>query len=270
MKRILAVLSLLPIVLQAQTEWIRHGDHVSVGAEVFFPSFNTLNYTETTGFVAIASGRILIPGGSVLVLELPFMQSKQTYSSPFVPSSLSSSKSSIGNPYLGMEFGTGTAFFAFGVRLPVISVENVSAAAAAFPADFLHIERYSPKTVAIQLNYNVNPTVADIVLLHFLVGPMFWFPTGNSNGKMEIFADYQIGAGVDLAPVRVAIGITGRMILSEENILPGQRTAHMLQIEAGTQFGPLHPGIFYRKPLGQEEYSDFVKSIFGGTISVEL
>ena len=268
MKRFLAVLCLLPIFLQAQTEWIRHGDHISVGAEVFVPSFNAAGFTETSGFVAIASGRILIPGGSTLVLELPFMQSKQSYSSPFGSSSLS--KSSIGNPYLGMEFGTGTTFFAFGLRPPLISVENASAAAAAYPGDFLHMERYAPKTLTIQLNFNANPTVADIVLLHFLAGPMIWFPTGSGSSKTEIFADYEIGAGVDLVQVRVGVGIAGRMILTEDNILPAQRAAHTLQIEAGTQFGPVHPGIFYRKPLGQEIYTHLVKSIFGGTISVEL
>jgi hypothetical protein len=69
---------------------------------------------------------------------------------------------------------------------------------------------------------------------------------------------------------RFAVGIAGRAILTEDKILPGQRSAHTLQLEAGTSFGPVHPDVFYRKPLGQEEFSDFVKFVFGISVTVEL
>jgi len=274
MKRFIALLFLFPLLLSAQTEWSRNGGSIlnrpmlaTVGLEGIFPSLKSVGYGEISGYGILASARIPLPGVT-LVLEVPFASGTQKYSSPSF--TMEQSKSAIGNPYVGVEIGSSDLVTEFGIRFPLMTQENGAAAAAVANADFLNLERYLPKAMSLEAALSVNPGVANLVNLHFRAGPVLWIPIPREGRETEALLDYEAGVAVGIGPLSVAAGIAGRLILTEDRLLGQRKTAHTFQGEIASSFGPVHPSLFYRVPLGQEEISDLVSSIIGIVVVVSL
>lgn len=272
MKRLaLFLLCILPCAVVSQTRWARHAFHppvaVFTGVEATFVSFKNVQYSEMSGFAANAFARIPVPGLTI-VLEVPYARTKTKFMM-FPPFSFELSKSAIGNPYVGLAFGSDLPI-EVGVRLPVVDDESSIAGIAPTTFDFLTVERYLPKALSLQASLEGGPHLGDLVRVHLKGGPIAWIPVPAEGREVEMLLEYEAGLGAGFGPVVAAVGVTGRVIVTESRLIGNKSTAHAFQGEVGASFGPVHPSLYYRALLGQEQFSDAVRSIIGAVVIVSL
>jgi len=268
MKRIfiLLVAFVVPAAGLAQTELMRTNEGSSVTAEVLIPSFkNEFGYTFT-GMTILLSGKVTISDMFSIHAEVPYVQSKMEYSSPF--GSTSTSKGSIGNTYLGLGIGPSNGVLSgdFGFRLNTLSEDNSSAVFSGIFGDMPNVERYLPETMAIQAGVNFQPQILNNFSLLARFAPSLWIEK-NGDGDNMWFSHYGLGAAYQIDVVRVGAGVNGLWQMSEEGFLFGNKDAvHHFQAEVNARFGMIRPGVMFRVPLDKE--LDMTKSTIGLNVSV--
>lgn len=263
-----ALFFLFPMSLFAQTEWSRTTGSLSVGLEGLFPSIKSFGDNRIYGFAVLGQARFPVAAATI-VLEIPFAHGGQEYSSSFT--NFSRSTSTIGNLYAGLDFaGSSVLSSEVGLRLPLMSVANLVAASAAVSADFLHVERFLAKTASIEGSLKLDPDIAEIVQLHFSLGPIAWIPVPSEGRDIEALLDYEGGASVQAGNVSVAVGMTGRYILTESTLLGDETTVNVLQAEVGARFGLLRTSLYYRRYINPKEFDSRFHSIIGAVIQTGI
>ncbi len=264
----LLVFGLLPTAGFGQTELIRQTSGSSVTAEFLLINFkNPIPGFTSSGFAGILSGDFEVGDRFNLQIEIPYVETKSDFSSPF--GSSSSKRNSVGNLYLGVGMGDAEDMVSgrFGVRLPTFPESKAGAGYAGVTGDFPNYERYISDAIIVSGGVNFRGAVGDKFGLVATVIPAVWFPTKGQGRDTEILVYYGGGPTFTMDFFRVSAGINGLLLLTEKYFVGQKSTLHHLQIEANTRFGMVRPGVMFRLPL-EKELDQTVASTVGVYVSV--
>ena len=255
MKRMFSVLVsvIIPAMMLGQTELIRATDGSSVTVEVLIPSFDNAPGSTFSGMTFVLTGKAIMSGMLSLNIEVPYVQSKSSFSSPF--GSGSTSKGSVGNIYIGAGIGSPTGLISgdVGLRLQTIKPENSFAAFSGILGDFPNVDRYFSEDNSIssvRAGLNIQPSIPGILSIQARVAPAIWIP---KSGDEIWVLNYGIGTSYSIVLVNVAVGVNGILKLNKESWFFSQKDAiHHFQAEANARFGIINPGVMFRVPLDKE------------------
>jgi hypothetical protein len=240
--------------------------HKSITIEWLKPSFG--EDSNTTFFTSSFFLNFHLPASenTYLVGELPFSYAKYEYenNSRFF---LDESGSTIGNPYLGVEYqGTGNSRFMgeFGVRIPLASDENV-ATGTGLTTDFIdRAEAFAPKVVSIHAMANHLYRSEQGLSLRFRGGLLLWLYTRDTGDRTEFFLLYGLIIGYNSAAVRFHGGFNGRVLLTQGGGF-SEKSLHQFIASANFGSGTVRPGFSLRIPLDED-----LKEILDSTIGLDV
>jgi hypothetical protein len=182
----------------------------------------------------------------------------------------SETKSALGNIYVGLETiqDKGSVFWEVGIRLPTISEEKSDAAMLAFFGDVNRWEAYVPHLLALQAALNYRDAYQSGFVLFFRTGPSIWVPTkSGGNGDTEVFLDYGGGIGYENETIRVGGGVSGRVIITEEEFLFNDKRAfHHAELGMSVRLAQFRPAVFVRFPI-EKELKDVISKTFGFSLT---
>ena len=175
----------------------------------------------------------------------------------------------IGNPYVGLEFRKpgSSVFTEIGGRIPVTPDDKFSASSIGGSADFDRLEAFASDLLAITGKINYHNKNASNLVIRLRGGPTVWIPT--DEGDTELLLDYSAQVGYEGQQVSVIGGLTGRLIVTEEDLDFGERTFHHLGASASLNLGTVSPGIHFRIPI-DEDLSDSIDSVLGLNLVFQL
>jgi hypothetical protein len=274
---LICILALVPALLPAQSIWLNQGHGGSVSLEILKPGFKIDKHEKFITSALFLSFRVPIADSSSLVLELPVANAAyEGYDIGYYWYPLTvreQSETAIGNPYIGLEMeGKDKAVFGeIGIRLPLTSEKKIKAQSIGRLSDFDRMEAFMPNCLSGQMSANFHHRDASGIAMRLRIGPDLWISTASGEGgdKTEIFLHYSAQAGVEGARFTLLAGVTGKWLLSEENLTFAERTFHQLGFEAGVAVGRFRPGIHYRIPL-DKDISETLKNVCGFNCSVRL
>ena len=244
----------------AQTIWTPIEHQPSFRMEALHPRFKLADGVD----VSVLSGALFLTGALpihdrwMFIAELPFARSKVTVSGE------SSSKSAIGNPYLGVQFGRATAptgiVAEFGVRPALIGDDDFEAAFVGITADIDRFEAFSNKLTTVSAAGNLYTRAAQTTgRLRVGVSEQFY-----DKGESETMLDYGALGSFDVNRLRLGAALTGRYLLTESGSF-SDRSMHHGAASASVAFGQVRPGLLIRVPF-DKEFRDNVPSIVGLTL----
>jgi hypothetical protein len=191
------------------------------------------------------------------VFELPFARTTQSAFGE------TESSSAIGNPYVGLLFDRGATKYEFGARAP-LAPDDEAAVFYGLYSDQNRIEAFIPDFASVRASAT-HTAGAGAVQFVFAGGPSVWIPTGDSDGgDTELLLDYSGMLVTNQQALRLAGGITGRGVVTEEGSI-SERTQHQAIASASYAFGRFRPGIHARLPLDGE-----MRSVMNGTFGISL
>jgi hypothetical protein len=264
------LLLMLSSMLSAQFAWPRTADGSCIKIEYLAPSLaQNSSFMSVTGYTMSLSGHFRVGEGTFIAAEIPYTSTTVKYSNPYYGGTQSTTKSSIGNIYMGLEFvgEDPTIFGELGMRLPTISKDNMEASILGILGDANRWEVYVAELLAVQGAVNYHPVYESGVGLLFRIGPSVWIPTKGSGGNdTEVFIDYGAGVGFENETFRIGGGISGRAIVTEETFFFDKRAVHHVEFGTNVRIAQFRPGVFIRIPL-EKEVSDVISQTLGISLS---
>lgn len=252
----------------SQTIFNDFSRHKSITIEWLKPSFGANSSTTFFTSSLFLNFHLPISGNTYFVSELPFSYAK--YESNGARYVFEESGTTIGNPYVGIEFKGNSGFMGeFGARIPLASDESVATATGLF-ADFIdRAEAFAPEVISIYGMANYLHQQAQGLSLRFRGGPVLWFRTGEVSGdKTDIFLLYGLDIGYNHPVVRFHGGFNGRFILTQDGGFP-ENSYHQFGISANFGSGTVRPGFSLRVPL-DDDFKQFLDSTFGLEVAFHL
>jgi hypothetical protein len=182
----------------------------------------------------------------------------------------SESETTIGNPYLGLEFGRANDGFSgeVGAHAPLASEESdVTASLSGVFSDVDRWESFWPALIPIVATANYRRVYPSGVLLRGRLGPSLWIP--EHDGDVEMFALYGLWTGYEGPNVRVAGGWSGRVLITDQGVFGEDNLYHQLSLIG--DFGPwqVRPGVSVRIPLNND-LDNIVGPSFGIHVNARL
>jgi len=180
------------------------------------------------------------------------------------------SESQFGNPLVGLEIGAPASPFSgeFGVRFPIVDEEHLFSSEIGLFTDYDRFEVYLPDIMTFTAMANYRYKGPTGLLVQLRTGPAFMVVT-EGGGDPELFADYSAQAGYQGNRVTILAGLTGRAILTEEDLDFGERTIHQLGLSGSYEFGNFIPGILFRVPM-DDDLSEILDFVFGINVGYRL
>jgi hypothetical protein len=246
----------------AQTIWTPIEHRLSVNVEALHPRFKLDQGAEASALsgAVFVTGTIPVAEHGMLVIELPFARSSIAVAGE------SSSNSSIGNPYVGLQIGTGTASRGFvgelGIRPPVVGDNDAEAGATGIFTDLDRQEAFINNLTAFSGAANVYARgVHTGGRLRLGLTEQF---LGQDVVDYETILNYGALGSVDVDRLRVGAALTGRYLLTESGSF-GARSFHHAAASANMSFDQFRPGLFVRVPF-DKDIREVVPSTFGITL----
>lgn len=260
------ILISLSVPVSAQSIWLNQGQENKVIAVEFLkPNFDGEDNTTFATSAIFLSARLPLSKRLVFVGELPFAHVGFE--------DFDDSQSAVGNPYVGLEIhNPDTPFFAeLGLRAPLASndVDKVGALGVGLITDFDRAEAYIPDVFTVLGRVNYHRTSASNIVFRLRGGPTLWLDTGDAIDETEFFLDYSAQVGYEGALISLIGGVTGRLIISEEDLDLGERTVHQLGAAASLNLGTVRPGVHVRFPL-DDNLSQAIDFVYGIHLGVHL
>lgn len=263
----------LPTGASAQALWINPDRTGALELEVLRP-----NIENSTGTSAALYLGIRAPLGShvALVGEVPFAHGDFDVG----PNAALDARTTLGNPYVGVEIGPSTSpiLFEFGVRLPVL--EEVDAGSSvgfladpidrpeAFLEDLIalsgrvHFRRFSRSGLGILLHAGATGWIASDAARRDL-------PPGFNPPEDEVVAN----AGARLTwsgdVGGFVAGVSGRANVSDPDGSIGERALAQVAGAGWLRLGPVRPGVEFRIPL-DDGLREVVDATYGASLVIEL
>jgi hypothetical protein len=274
-RSLLIVLLLLSSAATAQNIWTSERGGSVVTLEYLRPAFKNNTTPELTVQTFTLSGRIQLPSGDILKIELPYaMATRDDYTISnfgFNYTIPGFSSKSVGNLYTGIEFRSeeSTSSLDLGLRLPMTSDKEI-APLMAISTDVDRYEAFVPNLLAMNALYNYTTKSTDVFGFHFRFGPTLWVNTKSNSGgdKTEVLLAYSLQGGIHTETFDCMAGYSGRMILTGDGDL-SKRTFHQLGILASARISSFHPGLYYRVPL-DENLKEMISGVFGVSLGFEF
>jgi hypothetical protein len=221
----------------------------------------------TSSFVL--SGRAVLSDRLRLVGEIPV--SHVRLDADLARSSSMSASTEVGNPYLGVEiYGSDPSVFVeTGLRLPALNSEDLVPASFGAVSDLNRLGAYVVDQVPLQvlLNYHWTPSASNFAL-RLRGGPELFVPVADGQGGNMILT-YGAQGWYTGARVRVGVGATGRLNVTQEQAAFGERTLHHVGATVQGLFASVRPGLLIRVPA-DAELSDVLDAVIGITVTVPL
>jgi len=252
----------LAVAVQAQSFWLPNATDNGIGLEVLKPSFKGEDETSFLSTAPTLSGRFRVGEQLLLAAELPFTY----YNSEFTDGEFA-----VGNPYLGavLHNKAQSYFLEAGFRVPIASDEKYDGLIIGNYADYDRLEAYSPDMLSFTLkNHYLRNSDAGFVF-RLMGGVSVLVPTNNDNLDTEALFDYAGHAGYENATIQVLGGLTGRLLMTEEDLDFNERTVHQLGVFARYKASKVQPGLLFKVPV-DDDFNDIIDFVFGLNVLVQL
>jgi len=262
--------------LSAQPIWLEQTSGNSIAIEVLKPNFKGDDDFTFISSALFLSGRFSLGGNLIFVGEVPLAHANLDDIKIVDPSTGETifeldfeSETIIGNPYVGLQFHKpgSNIFTEIGGRIPVTPDDKFSASSIGASADFDRLEAFASDLLAITGKINYHNKNASNLVIRLRGGPTVWIPT--DEGDTELLLDYSAQVGYEGQQVSVIGGLTGRLIVTEEDLDFGERTFHHLGASASLNLGTVSLGIHFRIPI-DEDLSDSIDSVLGLNLVFQL
>jgi hypothetical protein len=271
------ILALIPAVLPAQSIWLDRSHDKSVSLEILKPNFKHEEHTKFPTSAFFFSLRLPLADSLRLAVELPvahvaYQQYDYDYYSYHVTIH-KKSETAIGNPYIGLEARSNVKnwFGEIGLRLPLASEKKYNAQWIGITSDFDREEAFGSKLLPLQLSLNYHVRDASGFAMRLRFGPDLWIRTASESGgdNTRLLLHYSAQMGYEGDRFSILAGVTGRWMLSGENLTFAERTFHQLGFEANVALGRFRPGLHIRFPL-DKDLSDLFERVYGLNCSIRL
>jgi hypothetical protein len=267
---ILLILCLNLITCNAQPIWLfqRYDDTVSL--EILKAHFKDTDYTSPGTSIFFLSARLKGPNNVIAVCEIPYTY--VSFKSYFGEDAQKGESSNyMGNPYLGIEIHSDKLplFGEIGLRMPIAPNDRSLISVFVMTiGDFIdRAEAFAP---AFPINFALNCRIQDPsgLNLRFRLGSAAWIPTKEEN-ELDWYLLYCIDIGYALQKADLKVGISGRRILTERDIMYGERSLNQFVFAVSYNFSRIQPSLSFRLPL-DEDLSEFIDYTIGLAIEVGL
>jgi hypothetical protein len=255
--------------LRAQSIWQDFTTWEGITIEVLKSNYEEEDYSFLTS-VSFLSARFPVTRNIVFSGELPF--SYVNWDIPQGPDL--GAEQTFGNPYIGLEFHLPRTplFLELGARVPMtadIDGKNGEATINGGLTCFAErAEAFATDAVPVTgfLNYILSSRTG--FSLRLRGGSAFWFASGDRE-ESETFILYSAQAFYETGILRFAGGISGRYLVTVEDLDFGERSFHQLTFGVDILLGMFRPGVYIRIPL-DEDFKDLISSIFGLSLGIDF
>jgi hypothetical protein len=263
---LLISLILFPAMLSAQSKWLETGlKRSSISIEAFKPVVQITNSYEAdfssisgaiflNGKYAIGKNFVLVADISIAHGELEGEQHKH------------SSQTIMGNPYIGAEYYLPETplFFELGMRIPLVSEDNVVASVGGLLSDFDRVEAFLPKVIPVYAAMNFRKTFNSNILLLTGTAINLFFNSKAIGAYRDptVAVEYFLQTGYNHPRVIIILGLTGKSELSSDPRF--EEKINILQYGTTISFpvGNFQPGINFRIP-GNKYTARRIDYVFG-------
>lgn len=261
----IGLVAILSAPAAAQSTWLDREHRPSVLVEGLFPSFDDTDTNFPTA-AWYAAARLPLGHPTMFVFELPYSRGEIDNGGS------GSSQSSIGNPYLGVEYAPKPSGFLleFGGRIPLASDEKLLPFIIGYYSDIERQEAFVPDqvTVRLGLHYHHAADAANRIAYDVRLVPSVWAKTEDTFlNESELFFGYGAWMRYEGDMVRAGGGLTGRWNATNDGADFGEASLH--QFDLGIDFlrGPVRPGLQLKLPL-DDGLTNAIGSVVGVTVTV--
>ncbi|MEN8006973.1 MAG: hypothetical protein ABFS42_08150 [Candidatus Krumholzibacteriota bacterium] len=261
---------------RAQSIFLEPNSGAAVQLEALRPNFAGLNLTNTS-FTLFLSSRIKVGEDLQVRAEVPFSYFKRDeYYDPYLGNNVqpSQGENSIGNPYLGLEFGKSDNGFKgeAGIRIPVLADFNTASAIGTATDPVERMEAFADELLPIYFGANYNYKSRSGFAMRIRLVPVFWLYLNNTGGSRnnDIFALYSAQAWYEEGKVGVGGGFSGRVITTGDASGFGNRSLHQFGFFANYSFGQYMPGFQVRFPLDSDLKDSGMNPSYSLSIGIKL
>jgi len=250
------LLCTLALPLQAQMPWTANLPSQGLALDFLRPKFNGGGTSLTSGAVFL-SGRFAVGTNAAFKFELPYARiAGDAFSS-----------STIGDPYIGAEFGTtGSTTFELGARIPLTS-ESEFAQIMGLYSDVLRTEAFFPNVLTVVARVRFHRDYPTGLTLDAGGGPSVWAPT-KGGGDPEVVLHQHIAGGYRGPKAWLSFGLGGLLIITEDGDF-AERTIYQIGMSAGLSQGQVRPALHLILPLDSEINSN-VDMVLGLGVAIAL
>lgn len=279
----------LPYAVAAQSIWLDGQSRKNITLEFYQPVFKSQEWNhyyftesmERSGFIFFLSGRVPVSEKLALVGELPYVRSKYTYTwgydDPYwggLEESDAYSKSALGNPYVGVEYGgdNATVSFESGLRLPTLGEEDYGFADLGWFADFDRFEAFAAEKMSIQFAGDLSIRDESGLIGRARVAPCYWIHVGDEccGERTELLLHYSAQVGYEPRSFALLAGFSGVMVVTEEAFLECNDTSiHQLGFQGNVNLGHFRPGVHFSIPL-DDELREIYSSVWGLSLQYQF
>lgn len=250
----------------AQPIWFDRGQEKMVLLEIDKPDFGEGATTTFATVALLLTGRFPAASKIAVVGEIPFAHLGLESGAE------GEGHDAIGNPYLGIEIGgrDSRVLGEIGLRLPLASEdESENALFVGYFTELIdRAEAFAPDAFPISGALNYVHRSPDGLVLRLRGGSAAWIATGERE-ESELFLLYSAQAGFESQGARLVGGLSGRILLSEEDADLGERTLQQFGGACSFRVGSVEPGVSVRIPL-DEDLSDTVELVVAFGLGIVL
>lgn len=268
---VLAILMLGAMPVAAQSVWLGADRQAAVAIEVLRPDFESSNVTLFSSAVFL-SGHYPLAEAIDLVVEIPISRYGENYTS-FDGRDESRSETALGNPYIGIALGErdASAYGELGVRLPIAN-EDGDGLGTGFMSDHDRWEAFLEDFVTIRGAGNYIHRAPSGFRTRLHGGASLWVYTGGfESDYFEALIDYGAHGWYPVSEqVRISAGLTGRLIITENDLSLSERMLNQFGVAVVGRFGGVEPGLHLRRPFSFTEERDEPSYVLGLSLAVPL
>jgi hypothetical protein len=257
------MIMVLPTQTQGQTGWLNPEGRTGVAYEWSVASYKKWDYliyykSPTSSMFLTGSAQISHCLQGTIELPMFFTNFDET-SNPGYP--VKEKHFGIANPYVGLELARpGTSpIGAFGLRLPVISNENMW---RSLPVQFIEPHRfmaYVDKVTQISAAGGYRLVLPSGFGCRLTGGGQLGIP---SHGDAELYTDVTTNIWYRTKDWRVMAAFNGLVWVTESGLDFGDRLLFAMSLSGDVSIGQLVPGFHLRIPLDKQT-SEAVNMVFG-------
>ncbi len=262
MKKILFLAALMLFIFMqawAQSTWMNRSADRSVSLEILKPSYVNGNDVTFTTSVIYLSTHIPINDHLRFIGEVPYSHFGAT-------GAFSGSESSIGNPFVGVDYRNkdSDVSYEFGLRLPLASDKKLGAFLNGFSTDFDRVDAFMPKTVpaTLMINHYRKYPSRFVTLLRGGVN-FLYYTDSNVSRSTDLYLLYSIHGGYETDKFGFGLGFGGRVVVTGSGGSFDDRSIHQLDLVVHGVFDNIKPGLYLRVPMDEllEQFIDVVWGI---------
>lgn len=260
-------LTLLAAPAAAQSYWMDAGkDEFSL--ELMRPMLAEDELT-TTSLSLFAAGKFAVRENVAVAFDLPFVRARQDITD-------AQSSSSIGNPYVGVEWGLPqySLHLTGGARLPAAKFEFDRLLGQSFGilSTVDRMEAFMPETASLLTSAHVTRSLAPAIHVAARLGlnMALYTETEDGDDSSDLFTLYGAQGWYETGAVRVGGGFLGRLLLTgEAETSFSDNSLHEAGLWLDYAVGPTRTGINLRMPL-DDQMSDIMDFTVGLIVSYRV